>query len=299
VNAPVSPGLVDAGWDPTREPGGKGYLVVDQQAYYEQPAHWDRDYQSVDSERQRIAETIALIPDDVTSILDVGCGNGAFLNSLPGTCKTLGIDFSEAALKHVRTETKHCHIASLDVPDRSFDLVTCLEVLEHLDQQTFPAALAELERAANRYIVVSVPNRQRLDLSLVACPACLCHFNPTYHVRSFGSDDLSRLFRRFRPIRIVECGPVERRNNLPAVAASTYRALLREPPPATALCPQCGYAAAAESAPPLRIADDNSRPSARGRTFARAALSPVKWAGRLLWPKVSRKRWLMALYGTD
>jgi SAM-dependent methyltransferase len=273
--------------------------MVEQTRYYDQTDHWDHDYHQVPIEQQRLRETIELIPDDVESLVDVGCGNGAFLNALPARFRTLGIDFSGEALKHVRGDTLLSDIRALDVPDASYDLVTCLEVLEHLNRETYTGALAEMERVARKYILVSVPNRQNLDLFLVICPACRCQFNPSCHVRSFTPADLTRLFKTFAPISIRDAGPLELRNNLPVPVVAAYRAILREPIPRTAICPQCGYqeiAANGATGPASSDGDNRLKDSASRRAVFRSLASPLRLAGRLLWRPIRQKRWLIALF---
>ncbi len=267
--------------------------MAEQSSYYEQAELWRDDYHQSPAEEQRRRETIELIPEDVETILDVGCGNGAFLNSLPPHYQTMGIDFSAEALSQVRTRTMQGDIRSLNVADHSFDLVTCLEVLEHLTQDTFRAARAEIERTARKYILISVPNRQRLDLFLVQCPACLCQFNPSYHFRSFGPDDFKNLFRKFTLVTVRESGPMDVRDNLPAPVAAAYRVLLRQPPPPLAVCPQCGHQ---EGPEPLAVSDVKARISPGKRSFVRVVTSPLRVTGRLFWRPLRCRRWLLALY---
>jgi len=120
--------------------------------YYEQSALWEKDFLSIPAERERIIETIEIIPPDVQTILDVGCGNGAFLNSLPDGYQAIGLDFSREALKYVKTKANCGDIVALPFKSASFDLVTCLEVLEHLSSGVFEKALSELQRVSKRKI---------------------------------------------------------------------------------------------------------------------------------------------------
>ncbi len=50
--------------------------------YYEDESFWSDGMVTDESNIKRIKSTIELIPKDVKSLLDVGCGNGVFLNAL-------------------------------------------------------------------------------------------------------------------------------------------------------------------------------------------------------------------------
>ncbi len=89
--------------------------------YYDQVELWERDLLSIPAERERIISTIELIPSDVQTILDVGCGNGTFLNVLPNKYQAVGLDSSQEALKYVKTKAIHGDIAALPFGSASFD----------------------------------------------------------------------------------------------------------------------------------------------------------------------------------
>ena len=104
------------------------------------------------------------------SLLDVGSGRGAFLwpclNSFPDLSVTVcetdpnRIRLYEAVQKggidHLRFH--HNDIVALDLSDRSFDVVTMLEVLEHLERPL--DAIQTGLRLATRHLVVSVPSKE-------------------------------------------------------------------------------------------------------------------------------------------
>ncbi len=97
-------------------------------------------------------------------ILDVGCGEGTTIVKLKQAKigKTLeGIDNSEDALRigkglYQGISIKSGDIYNLPYRDKSFDLLICTEVLEHLKNPR--KALAELRRVSNKYVLLSVPN---------------------------------------------------------------------------------------------------------------------------------------------
>ena len=112
---------------------------------------------------QRVLELVKMT--DAQCILDAGCGEGFTLRELreDGIQAVMaGVDFSPVALDWNQA---HCmaqsplslaDIHQLPFPDRSFDLVLCLEVLEHLHDSA--AGLCELLRVANGFVLVSVPH---------------------------------------------------------------------------------------------------------------------------------------------
>jgi 2-polyprenyl-3-methyl-5-hydroxy-6-metoxy-1,4-benzoquinol methylase len=99
----------------------------------------------------------------VTSVLEVGCGEGVVTAQLarffPGA-RVVGCDLSpqivaEARERHPRLTFEVQSIYDAGDHDRNFDLVVACEVLEHLED---PArALHAIARASRRHLFVSVP----------------------------------------------------------------------------------------------------------------------------------------------
>ena len=80
-------------------------------------------------------------------ILDVGCGTGGNLEMLRRFGAAEGVDVSDEALEFCRSKglTVHKGLAeSLPFADESFDVVTALDVVEHLDDDV--AGLTEMFR---------------------------------------------------------------------------------------------------------------------------------------------------------
>lgn len=254
--------------------------------YYEQAELWSKDFFDMPAERERVSRTITLIPADVQTILDVGCGNGVFLNSLPDKYQAIGLDSSQEALKHVKTKAIHGDITSLPFEPASFDLVTCLEVLEHIPSTLFEKALTELERVSKRYIIISVPNNQDLDYHLVICPSCRCWFNPNRHVRSFNAKSLKTLFTQFELAELQEIGPIEPYPRYNRYLYAAYRLWKNTPPPSTAVCPQCGYQpSGGELAEDIEV-----------KGLLSYALGLLKPLAKVIWHPQRHRRWLLALY---
>lgn len=260
--------------------------------YYEQSAFWDKSCLEIPIEKERIEETIKAIPPDTHSVLDVGCGDGCFVNTLVSIFpnrfnRVIGLDCSDEALKHVKTEKLNGDIADLPFEDESFDLVTSLEVLEHLPQEDFKKGISELQRVSEKYILISVPNNENLTDSLVRCPKCYCWFNVEYHMRSFNKNTLHSLFGNFKLTEAKEIGPVERLAFNSALL-KLYKFFRKRLPPETAVCPQCGYQNKGKSKN-LK----NNKNSIESRSLI---LSLFKRLVKLILPREKRSRWLLALY---
>jgi len=96
------------------------------------------------------------------NILDAGCGEGIAMRHLFAEhTGVVGLDGSVGALQvasllNPRRDFAAGRLPDLPFPSRSFDLVVCMEVLEHLDDPE--AGLAELCRVSSHALLLSVPN---------------------------------------------------------------------------------------------------------------------------------------------
>lgn len=108
---------------------------------------------------------------DIKSFLDVGCGAGAmacaFANELGLSGR--GVDYSDKGIKNANQLKQKLHLNNVEfikleaqkIPaSYKSDLVTCFEVLEHVKDDE--SLLKQLVRLSNRYVIFSVPAKQRL-----------------------------------------------------------------------------------------------------------------------------------------
>ena len=92
-------------------------------------------------------------------VLDAGCGSGRTLNELARLGEAHGMELNPAGVAAARARGHHVlegRVEAIPFEDASFDLVTCLDVIEHTDDV---AALRELRRVTRRggRLVVTVP----------------------------------------------------------------------------------------------------------------------------------------------
>ncbi|MCX6024463.1 MAG: class I SAM-dependent methyltransferase [Chloroflexi bacterium] len=89
-------------------------------------------------------------PGSARRVLDAGCGAGANLEALRRYGPTTGVDISPLALELARTRPgarlTAGSIDRLPFADGVFDLVTCFDVIYHLQVQEDAAALREFRR---------------------------------------------------------------------------------------------------------------------------------------------------------
>jgi cyclopropane fatty-acyl-phospholipid synthase-like methyltransferase len=125
-----------------------------------------------------------------TELLDIGTGRGAFLwplleayPTLPVTC----VDQNPERVRQLdavarggieRLTALEMDVTSLALGEESFDVITALEVLEHIPD--VQAAVRSLVRVGRRFALVSVPSR--------------ADDNPE-HVHLLSADRLKQLFR--------------------------------------------------------------------------------------------------------
>src|SRR4051812_37369967 len=127
--------------------------------YFEQSELWGN--QPEPYQVQVMADILDLLPSDVSSVLDVGCGDGLITNAIPLHIKVVGLDPSAHALQHVRRESRTGTISAMPFKDRSFDLVMTTDVLEHLPADVLEQAIKELTRVARKYILICVPHQEQ------------------------------------------------------------------------------------------------------------------------------------------
>lgn len=113
------------------------------------------------------------VPKDARSLLDVGCNGGDLLADVRLMMPRLelaGVDVNAQALVVARerlpdVEIHQAGAESLPFADGRFDVVTCIEVLEHVPSELRRGALAEIHRvlAPGGLLLLRVPHAGSTD----------------------------------------------------------------------------------------------------------------------------------------
>lgn len=273
-----------------------------EQKYYESDIFWAGGMLEDSANRKRIRLTVSMVPEYIKSVVDIGCGNGVFVHELkrknPGL-NILGMERSQKALEYVKTEKMLGDITDIPLPDKSYDCVCCLQVLEHISYDKFPVAVSELARVSRKYLLISVPYKEKLESNVSQCPHCKATFNNDLHMRSFDEASIENMFadhgyecmRKEVPLSHYEYKGIawlksilNRRDKKPPVFLSP-------------LCPVCGY----EHHEFQTISDKGSfaESEEQEETLQPAVLRKKTLKDRLksFWPKKEIPGyWIVALY---
>ena len=152
---------------------------------------------------------LALLPEVPRRVLAVGCGEGGQLRKVADRApqaRLFGFDLPSDDLAE-RWEGLEAAMATgsaeaLPYPDRSFDLVLALEVLEHVPEPE--AVLAEIARVGRGAVVLSVPWEPVWRLGNLARGRYVRDLgNTPGHIQHFGRRGFRRLVARHLDVREV------------------------------------------------------------------------------------------------
>ncbi|MEW6102530.1 MAG: class I SAM-dependent methyltransferase [bacterium] len=138
----------------------------------------------------------------ITSLLDVGCGNGKRLSMFLKDRKideVWGIDLSKEAILQTKKLIPKGNFVALDIQKdflaKTFDLVMCCDVIEHLQEDT--AALTNMAKMTNKYLIITtIQGRIRESEKMIG------------HVQSYTRESLVEKLKNagFASISIIEWG---------------------------------------------------------------------------------------------
>ncbi len=97
---------------------------------------------------------------DPKSVLDAGCAWGFLVEAFRNHgVEAFGVDISEFAIQNVHPNMKsYCWMGSITESfPKAYDLITCIEVLEHMPLQEAEIAIKNLCSHANEIVFSSTP----------------------------------------------------------------------------------------------------------------------------------------------
>lgn len=137
--------------------------------------------------------------------LDVGCAKGFFVEALRDRgIEAYGFDISDYAVSQVREDIRpYCRTYSAVLPiQERYDLITCIEVLEHLDNTDIPAAVMHMCESSDDILFSSTPFDYEEESHVSVHPpgfwAQQFAYNGFYHDVQYDCSYISVQAMRFR-----------------------------------------------------------------------------------------------------
>ena len=130
---------------------------------------------------------------------EVGFGEGYLLRLLHNSgLKVLGIDISNYLVRELGNkfrrdgldiELVQGDISKIKLEKGKFDLLFCLDVLEHVPD--IEKAFENIKRilASDGLLIGTLPFNENLHENMVMCPKCKCEFHRMGHYHSFGKTE--------------------------------------------------------------------------------------------------------------
>jgi SAM-dependent methyltransferase len=139
------------------------------------------------------------------TVVDVGAGLGHLCEKLLRRgARTIAVDTSAESVAAINERlsgvdgfggARVSGMHELPLDSGSADVVFLVETVEHLDEATSDAILAEIHRVLRPggRLVMTTPNEERLADAETMCPDCGCVFHRMQHIRSFSARRLPSL----------------------------------------------------------------------------------------------------------
>lgn len=137
------------------------FTVYHPKEYWENRAEsWaqlaDQGYSLPQEDRDEIAKWLASL--DYKSVLDIGCGNGRFVEMLDRG-DYVGIDISSKLVKLAKQRFPDKKFKELKIENacnisRKFDLIFSYTALEHITEDNWPKAVAELKEIGKKILLI-------------------------------------------------------------------------------------------------------------------------------------------------
>ncbi len=165
------------------------YLPVMEGGCFSQHEYWSWGYRYLG----RLRITLDLLErTSFESLLDVGCGDGRFLREVQSRFsgkRLLGIDYSEEAVRLARSLNPELRYEAMDIVRsrlaEEFDIVTLLEVIEHIPPDSLPEFLRAVTGSLKPggWLILTTPHTHtRVD------PKHYQHFNAARLRELLGND---------------------------------------------------------------------------------------------------------------
>lgn len=148
-----------------------------------------------EKEKERITALLSLIPGKAPSVLDIGARDGYISAELTDFFESVtALDLEKPDIANDNVTCVQGDATALSFPDRSFYTVFCSEVLEHIPPHLLQKACDEIQRVAQKYVIIGVPYKQDIRVGRTTCYTCGKKNPPWGHVNTFDENRIRSLF---------------------------------------------------------------------------------------------------------
>lgn len=170
------------------------------------------EYRNSPAEIARTKDLLAIVPKNLSTILDVGARDGHFSQLLTQYFESVtALDLTMPQFQFDRVLPVQGDVTNLQFPDEHFDVVFCAEVLEHIP--ALEKACSEISRVARHSIVIGVPYQQDTRMSRTTCSHCGKANPPWGHVNIFDERKIVSLFPDWHPDKTSFVGSTNERTS--------------------------------------------------------------------------------------
>jgi Methyltransferase domain len=159
-------------------------------------------------ERERLQKTLDSIPDDICTGLEIGFHDFRITNLLRSKMDLVSIDLPKKITQPCSGKLAFADLQCLPFKDNTFDITVCTEVLEHLPENVLLKGVRELQRVSRKYVLVSVPYKQRVWNEMFKCAGCGFVYNRMGHLHYMDDQKLSLLFEDAIPEKTELAGRI-------------------------------------------------------------------------------------------
>ena len=103
------------------------------------------------------------------TVLDLGCGIQQAINNIKAK-SVLGVDIWDVYLNEIKDNIQTVRISMSELDrfmDKSYDLVICLDVVEHLEKELALKVLDECKRICRRMVIIYTPSEFKDNMGAV------------------------------------------------------------------------------------------------------------------------------------
>lgn len=147
---------------------------------YEKMHNLHNKYWWFKGKQEIILHLINKYKPETKTILDIGCGDGYFFDKFSG----IGIEPCHIFQKD---NILNCRIENVNISDK-FDTILCLDVLEHLENDTVIHRFLDNNLAENGLAIITVPAHKKLFNH---------HDEVNKHFRRYDKEDLEKLLEKY------------------------------------------------------------------------------------------------------